>query len=141
MSIESKLEELKEELALFEDEIDKYEYIIEIGKKSQPMDDKYKIKENIIQGCTSKVWLIREEESDKLVFKTDSETVIVKGLAKIVQDIFSNQSSKEIQEFDTNLLSDLGITQIITPSRQNGVANMIKRIKKYAKLDMKEKSL
>lgn len=137
MSIQTKIDELKEQLSFFEDEIDKYEFIIELGKTSQSLDEKYKTDDNIIRGCASRVWLVCQNNETNMIFSTDSETVIVRGLAKIVQDIFSNESAKDIQDFDINLLSSLGLTQIITPSRQNGVGNMIKKIKKYAQGSIK----
>ena len=133
MSIIDKIEELKEELSFFEEELEKYEYIIEIGKTSNSLEGEDRIEENLIRGCTSKLWLTIKKDGDNLILSTDSDTVIVRGLAKIIQDIFSNQKAQDIVDFDVDILKDLGLTQVITPSRQNGVGNMIKKIQQFAK--------
>jgi cysteine desulfuration protein SufE len=129
----TKINELKEELSFFQEELEKYEDIIEIGKSSKPLEEKYKIEENLIQGCTSKLWLVCEYKDNSLVFHTDSDTVIVRGLAKIIENIFSNQKAKDILSFQSDILKSLGLTQIITPNRQNGIGNMINKIQKLAK--------
>ena len=133
MNIKDKIDELKEELSFFEEELEKYEYIIEIGKTSKSLKETDRIEENLIQGCTSKLWLIIKKDGNNLILSTDSDTVIVRGLAKIIEDIFSNQKAKDIVDFDVDILKDLGLTQIITPSRQNGIGNMIKKIQEFAK--------
>ncbi len=133
MSIIDKINELKEELSFFEEELEKYEYIIEIGKTSKTLDEKDKIEENLVQGCTSKLWLVFQKDKDNIILHTDSDTVIVRGLAKIIENIFSNEKVQDILDFDIDILKDLGLTQIITPSRQNGIGNMINKIKQLAK--------
>jgi len=138
MSIKSKIEDLKEDLSLFQEELEKYEYIIELGKATSLFKEENKTRENLIHGCTSKLWIVLQNKDGKIIFDTDSETVIVRGLAQIVQNIFSQESPKDIIDFDENILASLGLTQIITPSRQNGVGNMIKRIKKYSQQYIKE---
>ena len=133
MDIIEKIDELKEELSFFEEELEKYEYIIEIGKTSKSLEESEKIEENLIQGCTSKLWLSIKQDKDTLILSTDSDTVIVRGLAKIIENIFSNQKIKDIIDFDIDILKQLGLTQIITPSRQNGIGNMINKIQQLAK--------
>lgn len=126
------IEEFKEDLELFDDELEKYQYIIDLGKKLIPLDDKYMIDENLVQGCTSKVWLICEKLDGKLIFKANSDAAIVKGLVYILITIFSNNRAEDILDFDLELLTKLGLLEIITPNRQSGVRGMIKKIKEFA---------
>lgn len=133
MSIKEKIEEFKENLELFDDELERYQYIIDIGKKLEDLDEKEMIDENLVQGCTSKVWLLKEIKNDKLVFRANSNAAIVKGLVYMISSIFSNETKEDINSFDINLLEDLSLTEIITPNRQSGVQGMIKKIKEYAK--------
>ena len=133
MSIEKKIEEFKNDLELFDDELDKYQYIIDLGKKLPNLNDNEMIDKNLVQGCTSKVWLLKEKIDDKLIFKADSNAAIVKGLVYIITSIFSNESIETINKFDINILDKLNLTEIITPNRQSGVQGMIKKIKEYAK--------
>jgi cysteine desulfuration protein SufE len=136
MSIKENLENIVQELSFFEDEMDKYEYIIELGKNMDSLDDKYKIDKNIVQGCSSQVWLVYQKDGDNLIFLSDGDAIITRGLVKIVQDIFTNHTPQEILDFDTNLLSSLNLSKIITTGRQNGVASMIEKIQEYAKKEL-----
>ena len=132
MSIENRISKIKDDLDFFEDELQKYEYIIDLGKKLEPLDDEYKIASNIVHGCTSQVWLICEKKDNKLFFKGTSEAVIVKGLVYIILEIFSNSTIEELKNTDMDLVYDLGLSEVITPNRQSGVIGMIKKIKEYA---------
>ncbi len=133
MSIVKKIEEFKDDLELFDDELEKYQFIIDLGKKLNPLDEKEMIDENLVQGCTSKVWLLKDENSDTLVFRADSNAAIVRGLVYIITTIFSNEKKDDINNLDINILDKLNLTEIITPNRQSGVQGMIKKIKEYAK--------
>ncbi|PLY09276.1 MAG: Fe-S metabolism associated SufE [Arcobacter sp.] len=133
MSIEKKIDEFKDDLELFDDELEKYQYIIDLGKKLNSLDEKEMIDENLVQGCTSKVWLIKDKNSDELIFRADSNAAIVKGLVYIITTIFSNEKKDDINNLDINILDRLNLTEIITPNRQSGVQGMIKKIKEYAK--------
>lgn len=133
MSIIEKVEEFKENLELFDDELERYQYIIDIGKKLKNLDENEMIDENLVQGCTSKVWLIKEIKDEKLIFRANSNAAIVKGLVYMISTIFSNETKDDINSFDINLLEKLNLTEIITPNRQSGVQGMIKKIKEYAK--------
>ncbi|WP_428026950.1 SufE family protein [Arcobacter sp.] len=133
MSIEKKIEEFKDDLELFDDELEKYQFIIDLGKKLNPLDEKDMVDENLVQGCTSKVWLVKDYENEKLIFKADSNAAIVKGLVYIITTIFSNEKKDDINNLDINILDKLNLTEIITPNRQSGVQGMIKKIKEYAK--------
>ncbi|AXH09129.1 sulfur acceptor/SufS accessory protein [Malaciobacter halophilus] len=130
--VENRIDEIKDDLELFDDDLQKYEYIIDLGKSLEPLDEAHKKDENLVQGCTSKVWLICEKKDDILVFKADSNAAIVKGLVKILLTIFSGMKPQEIVDFDTQILQKLNLQEIITPNRQSGVQGMIKRIKEYA---------
>lgn len=131
-SIESKVENIKDDLDFFEDELQKYEYIIDLGKKLEPLEEEYKVPENIVHGCTSQVWLICEEKDGKLIFKGTSDAIIVKGLIYIILEIFSNETVENLKETDMDIVYELGLSEVITPNRQSGVIGMIKKIKEYA---------
>ncbi len=132
MSIEKKVESIKEDLDFFEDELQKYEYIIDLGKKLDPLEDEYKTPDNIVHGCTSQVWLVCEERDGKLYFKGTSDAIIVKGLIYIILDIFSGLEKQTLKDVDMDIVYELGLSEVITPNRQSGVIGMIKKIKEYA---------
>lgn len=132
-NIEKRIYEIKEELDFFDNELEKYEYIIDLGKKLEAIDEVYKSDEYLVSGCTSLVWLVPNCENQKISFKGTSDALIVKGLVYIMLKIFSNLEIKEIVNFDINILDKLGLSEIITPNRQSGVAGMVKKIVSYAK--------
>lgn len=132
MSIEARVEEIKEDLDFFEDELQKYEYIIDLGKKLEPLDDEHKIPANLVHGCTSQVWLIVEQKDDKLYFYGTSDAIIVKGLVFMILQIFSGSSIEELKEIDMDIVHELKLSEVVTPNRQSGVIGMIKKIKEYA---------
>lgn len=132
MSIKDVVKDIKDDLDFFDDELEKYEFIIDLGKKLEPFDEDDKKDEYLVQGCTSLVWLICEEKDNKLYFKGTSDAIIVKGLVYIILKIFSGREAKEINDMDLDILKDLNLTEVITPNRQSGVQGMIKKIKEYA---------
>jgi cysteine desulfuration protein SufE len=132
LSIKQRIENIKEDLDFFEDELQKYEFIIDLGKKLEPFDDKNKIPENIVHGCTSQVWLTCEEKDGKLYFHGTSDTVIVRGLVYILLTIFSDSTIEELKEVDMDIVYELNLSEVITPNRQSGVIGMMKKIKEYA---------
>ncbi|QDF28318.1 SufE family protein [Halarcobacter anaerophilus] len=132
MTIKQKVEKIKEDLDFFEDELQKYEYIIDLGKKLDALDDKYKTPENIVHGCTSQVWLICEQKEDRLYFKGTSDAIIVKGLIYIILEIFSGEKIETLKSVDMDVVYELGLSEVITPNRQSGVIGMIKKIKELA---------
>ena len=137
MTIENKVQEYKENLDFFDDELQKYEYLIDLGKKLSKLKDEEKIASNIVHGCTSQVWLICENENGKMKFHGTSDAMIVKGLVYLILDIFSNQTVQTLIETNMDILYELDLSEVITPNRQSGVMGMIKKIKQYAK-DAKE---
>ena len=132
MSIKKRLENIKEDLEFFDEELAKYEYIIDLGKKLPPFDEKNQIPENLVHGCTAQVWLICEKKDGKLFFYGTSDAIIVKGLVYIILEIFSNSTIEELKDIDMDIVRELGLSEVITPNRQSGVIGMIKKIKEYA---------
>jgi len=132
MSIEKKVADIKEDLEFFEDELQKYEYIIDLGKKLELLDEKYQIPSNLVHGCTSQVWLICEQVDNRLIFKGTSDAIIVKGLVYMILQIFSDSTIEELKDVDMDIVHELNLSEIITPNRQSGVIGMIKKIKEYA---------
>ena len=132
MSIEKRVEDIKEDLEFFEDELQKYEYIIDLGKKLESLDEKYQIPANLVHGCTSQVWLICEQIDNRLIFKGTSDAIIVKGLVYMILQIFSDSTIEELKDVDMDIVHELNLSEIITPNRQSGVIGMIKKIKEYA---------
>jgi cysteine desulfuration protein SufE len=132
MSIEKKVEDLKEDLEFFEDELQKYEYIIDLGKKLEAFDEKDQVPANLVHGCTSQVWLICEQKDGKLYFYGTSDAIIVKGLVYMILQVFSGLTIEELTEVDIDIVYELNLSEVITPNRQSGVIGMIKKIKEYA---------
>ncbi len=130
--IEKRVNDIKEDLDFFEDELQKYEYIIDLGKKLEAFDEKDKIADNIVHGCTSQVWLTHEVKDGKMYFKGTSDAIIVKGLVYMILQIFSNSTIEELKEIDMDIVHELKLSEVITPNRQSGVIGMMKKIKEYA---------
>ena len=131
-TIEQRVEEIKEDLDFFEDELQKYEYIIDLGKKLEEFDEKDKIPENIVHGCTSQVWLRHKQKDGKLYFYGTSDAIIVKGLVYMILKIFSDSTIQELKDVDMDIVHELKLSEVITPNRQSGVIGMMKKIKEYA---------
>lgn len=132
MSIQDKVQEFKEDLDFFDDELQKYEFIIDLGKKLEPFKETDQIEENLVQGCTSQVWLICEKKEDKLYFKGTSDAIIVKGLVFMILKIFSGETIEALNNINMDIVKELNLSEVITPNRQSGITGMIKKIKMYA---------
>ena len=132
-NIEKRVEEIKEDLDFFEDELAKYEYIIDLGKKLEEFKESDKIPLNIVHGCTSQVWLTHEIKNGKMYFHGTSDAIIVKGLVYMILQIFSDSTIEELKEVDMDIVHELKLSEVITPNRQSGVIGMMKKIKEYAK--------
>ena len=124
--------EIVEEFSLFEDWMQRYEYMIELGKSIELIDPSNKIDSNLIKGCQSKLWLHAELKKDKLIFKADSEAIITKGIAAVLLRVFSNQTPKNIIEAKIEFIDKIGLKEHLSPTRANGLLSMIKQIKYYA---------
>ena len=125
-------EEIVEEFSLFEDWMQRYEYMIELGKSLPLIDPEYKTEDNIIKGCQSKVWIHADLEGDKLVFTADSDAIITKGIIAVLIRVFSNQHPDAILGADTSFIDKIGLKEHLSPTRANGLVSMIKQLKMYA---------
>lgn len=132
MTIKDIQEEIVEEFSMFDDWMDRYEYIIELGKKLPLIKDEYKTEDNIIKGCQSKVWLQGEQADDKIVFTADSDAILTKGIIAILIRAFSNQKASDILSADMDFIDEIGLKEHLSPTRANGLVSMIKNIKMYA---------
>lgn len=132
MSIEEIQNEIVEEFSMFDDWMQRYEYMIELGKSLPLIEDQYKTEDNIIKGCQSKVWVHAELEEDKLVFTADSDAIITKGIIAILIRVFSNQKPIDIIEANTDFIDEIGLKDHLSPTRANGLVSMIKQLKLYA---------
>jgi|TARA_B100001093_G_scaffold72463_1_gene63050 cysteine desulfuration protein SufE len=131
-TIADRQKEVIEEFSLFEDWMQRYEYMIELGKSLPLISKKHKTEDNIIKGCQSKVWIHAALEKDQLVFTADSDAIITKGIIAILIRVFSNQHPKAILNSNTNFIDQIGLKEHLSPTRANGLVSMIKQIKMYA---------
>jgi cysteine desulfuration protein SufE len=125
-------DELIEEFGLFEDWADKYEYLIDLGKKLLPMSDSFKTEDHVIKGCQSKVWLHAEKQGDLVVFQADSEAIIVKGMISMLIRVLSNHTPEEIMKADLYFIDQIGMSQHLAQTRSNGLVSMVKQMQHYA---------
>jgi cysteine desulfuration protein SufE len=128
-SIRTIEEEIVEEFSLFDSWEDKYEYIIDMGKKLPVLEDRHKIDENKIRGCQSTVWMVSEYRDGKVFYKADSDAVIVKGLISMLIRVFSGQKPKEIVDADMKFIDEIGMSTHLAQTRSNGLRAMIKQMK------------
>lgn len=131
-SISKIQKELVEEFSFFDDWMQRYEHMIDLGKSLPLIKDKYKTDDNIIKGCQSKVWMHAELEEAKLIFTADSDAIITKGIIAILIRVFSKQHPDEILNADTKFIDQIGLKEHLSPTRANGLVSMIKQIKMYA---------
>jgi cysteine desulfuration protein SufE len=132
MTIKEIQNEIVAEFAMFDDWMERYEYIIELGKSLPLIKDEHKQDTNLIKGCQSKVWLQGEKNEDKVVFTADSDAILTKGIIAILIRAFSNQSPSEIIAADTEFIDQIGLKEHLSATRANGLVSMIKNIKMYA---------
>ena len=125
-------EEIVEEFALFDSWDDKYEYIIDLGKKLPPLEDQYKLDENRVRGCQSTVWLVADYTNGKVYFKAESDSVIVKGLISMLIRVLSGQPPDEIVEAKLDFIRQIGMMTHLAQTRSNGLLAMVKQMKNYA---------
>jgi cysteine desulfuration protein SufE len=132
MSIKEIQNEIVDEFSMFDDWMQRYEYIIELGKSLPLIEEQYKIEDNIIQGCQSKVWVHAELDGDKVVFTADSDAILTKGIIAILIRAFSNQKAADILDANTDFIDEIGLKEHLSPTRANGLVSMIKKLKMYA---------
>lgn len=132
MTIKDKQEEIISEFAIFSDWMDKYEYIISLGKELPIIDEAQKKDENLIKGCQSQVWLDAKLEDGKVIFTADSDAIITKGVIALLIRVVSNQSPEEIINNDLYFIDQIGLKEHLSPTRSNGLLSMVKQMKLYA---------
>ena len=132
MTINEIQEKVIEEFSMFEDWMDKYSYLIELGKELPLIDEKYKTKQYIISGCQSRVWLHAEMVDGKVSLTADSDAVITKGIASLLVRVFNNQTPYDILKADLVFPEKIGLKDHLSPTRANGLQSMIKQIQLYA---------
>jgi cysteine desulfuration protein SufE len=132
MTIQDIQEEIIDEFSMFDDWMQRYEYIIELGKNLPLIKEEFKTDENLIKGCQSKVWLKGEKKDDKIIFTADSDAILTKGIIAILIRVFSNQKASDILAADTDFIDKIGLKEHLSPTRANGLVSMIKNIKMYA---------
>ena len=131
-AIDTIQDEIVEEFSLFEYWMQRYEYMIELGKSLPLIDPQHKTEDNIIKGCQSKVWVHADLSEEKLVFTADSDAIITKGIIAILIRVFSHQHPDAILEADTTFIDKIGLREHLSPTRANGLVSMIKQLKMYA---------
>ncbi|HBY68738.1 MAG TPA: Fe-S metabolism protein SufE [Flavobacteriaceae bacterium] len=132
MTIQEIQNDLIDEFSMFDDWIERYEYMIELGKSLPLIDEELKTEDKLIKGCQSRVWLNAEIKDDKVVFTADSDAVITKGIIAILIRAFSNQKPEDIIEADTKFIDEIGLKEHLSPTRANGLVSMVKQLKLYA---------
>lgn len=132
MTIKAIQEEIIEEFSMFDDWMQRYEYMIDLGKSLPLINDKNKTEDRLIKGCQSKVWLDSSLNNGKIIFLADSDAIITKGIIAILLRVFSNQTPEDILASDTNFIDEIGLKEHLSPTRANGLVSMIKQVKLYA---------
>lgn len=131
-TIEEIEQEIIEEFSLFDNWDDKYEYIIDLGKKLPLLEDQYKKDENKVRGCQSTVWLVAEYKDGKIYFKADSDAMIVKGLISMLIRVLSDQTPDDIVNAKLDFIREIGMMSHLAQTRSNGLLAMVKQMKNYA---------
>ena len=137
MTIIEKQNQIIEEFSQFDEWMDKYQLLIDFGNSLEPLDEKYKTPQNIIEGCQSRVWLHAEMHDDlesrrkKVIFKADSDAILVKGIVYLLIDVLSNHTPSEIMDADLYFIEKIGLREHLSPTRSNGLLAMVKQMKLY----------
>lgn len=129
MTITETQNELIDEFSMFDDWMQRYEYMIEMGKSLEPLNPEYKTENKLIKGCQSQVWLHSEMEDGKVIFTADSDAIITKGIVAILVRVFSGHTPQEILNADTEFIDEIGLKEHLSPTRANGLVSMIKQMK------------
>ena len=131
-TIKQRQEELVEEFEFFDEWMDKYYHIIEMGKNLNALPEEKKNDNLLVQGCQSKVWLHAEKNGENILFQADADAIIAKGIVAMLIDVFNNQPAKEVAAADLGFLEEIGLKDHLSPTRANGLMSMIKQMKFYA---------
>ncbi len=133
MSLEEAKRQVIEDFSMFDEWLDKYEYIIERGKNLQEYPESLKTEDRLIKGCQSRVWLDWEEREGRLFFRADSDAIITKGIISLLISVYSGRTPQEIAGDDFGFISEIGLKENLSPTRSNGLVSMIETIKQAAK--------
>lgn len=132
MSINEIQDQIIEEFSVFEDWMDKYALLIDLGNSLPPLDEKYKTESNLIEGCQSRVWLHAQYTDGRIIFQGESDAVIVKGIVSLLIHILSNHTPQEILDTDLYFIDKIGLKEHLSPTRSNGLVAMVKQMRLYA---------
>lgn len=133
MTINELQDEVIEEFSAFDDWMDKYQLLIDLGSEQEPLDEQYKNEQNLIDGCQSRVWVQCDKDADgNLVFTAESDALIVKGIIALLIRVISGHTPQEILDADLYFIEEIGLKEHLSPTRSNGLLAMVKRIKAYA---------
>lgn len=132
MSLEEKKQEVVDEFSLYDEWLDKYEYLIELGKSLEPFPEEKKTEGRLIKGCQSRVWLDAEERDGHLYFTADSDAIITKGIISLLISVYSGRTREEIADDDFGFVAEIGLKENLSPTRANGLVSMIDTIKRLA---------
>lgn len=124
--------EIIEDFAMFDDWMQKYEYLIDLGKELSPIDEQYKTEDNLIKGCQSRVWLHAEYTKGKIIYTADSDAIMTRGIIAVLINVLSGQSPSEIANAKLDFINKIGLKEQLSPTRANGLVSMIKQMKIYA---------
>lgn len=132
MTINEKQDEIIEEFSVFDDWMDKYALLIDMGNALPPLDDQYKTENNLIEGCQSRVWLHAEYHDEKIFYQGQSDAVIVNGIVSLLISVLSEHTPQEILDADLYFIDRIGLKEHLSPTRSNGLVSMLKQMKMYA---------
>ena len=132
MSINETQDEIIDEFTALDDWMDRYQLLIDLGNEQEPLDEKYKTEENLIDGCQSRVWLQADEENGKIVFRAESDALIVKGIITLLTKVWSGHTPDEILGSDLYFIERIGLKEHLSPTRSNGLLAMVKQMRRYA---------
>ena len=132
MTIEELQQEIIEEFAELDDWMDKYQLLIDLGNEQEPLDEKYKIESNLIDGCQSRVWLQADYRDGCLWFSAESDALIVKGIIALLIRVLSGQTPQDILDANLHFIDDIGLREHLSPTRSNGLLAMVKQMRMYA---------
>lgn len=132
MTIEEQQQEIIDDFSGFDDWMDKYQFLIDLGSEQEPLDERYKTEQNLIDGCQSRVWLQADYVDGRVRFQAESDALIVKGLVTLLIKVLDDHTPEEILDSDLHFISDIGLSEHLSPTRSNGLLAMIKQMKIYA---------
>lgn len=132
MSINERQDEIIEEFSGFDDWMDKYQLLIDLGNEQEPLDEKYKVENNLIDGCQSRVWLQADYADGKIHFQAESDALIVKGIVALLIRVLNDTTPQEILDADLYFIEEIGLKEHLSPTRSNGLLAMVKQMRMYA---------